>query len=67
MHEMEHLSVPQVATILNVSRDTVIRRFENEPGVIDMGTTEKQHKRRRRILRIPRYVLNRVVNKRTIT
>jgi hypothetical protein len=67
MQEIEYLSVPQVAIILNISRDTVIRRFADEPGVVDHGTAEKTHKRRRRMLRIPRHVLNRVVNKRTIT
>jgi hypothetical protein len=49
----EYLTVEQVATILNVSTDTVARQFGKMEGVIDLGTPERLHKRRRRILRIP--------------
>jgi DNA-directed RNA polymerase specialized sigma subunit len=42
----EFLSVDEVAEILNVSRDTVIRQFENLDGVIDMGHEETRQKRR---------------------
>ena len=66
MEEIEYLSVAQVSTILNISTDTVVRTFADEPGVVDHGTAETTHKRRRRMLRIPRHVLNRVVNKRTV-
>ena len=66
MQEIEYLTVTQVAAILNVSTDTVIRRFGNESGVIDLGSPETQRKRRYRLLRIPRYVLNRVLNHRKV-
>jgi Helix-turn-helix domain len=57
----EYLTPAEVAEILKVSLNTVIRRFENVPGVIDLGSTEKMHRRRYRTLRIPRSVLNRFV------
>jgi len=62
MQEIEYLTVTQVAAILKISTDTVIRKFGDQPGVIDLGAPEKQHKRRYRVLRIPRYVLDRVIN-----
>jgi hypothetical protein len=49
MQEIEYLTVAQVAAILRVSTDTVIRKFGNQPGVIDLGTPEMQHKRRYRV------------------
>jgi hypothetical protein len=66
MQEIEYLTVAQVAAILNISTDTVIRKFGNEPGVIDLGTAEGPHKRRYRVLRIPRYVLNRILDQRKV-
>ena len=65
--EEEYLSVAQVATMLNVSADTVARRFENEPGVIDLGHGETRYKRRYRLLRIPRSVLKRLINQRRVS
>lgn len=62
MQEIEYLTVTQVATILNISTDSVIRRFGDQTGVIDLGSPERLHKRRYRVLRIPRYVLNRFLN-----
>jgi hypothetical protein len=46
------LTVSQVATILQVSQETVVRRFARVKGVIDLGTAETRHKRRYRVLRI---------------
>ncbi len=66
MQEIEYLKVAEVAAILKCSTDTVIRRFSNQPGVIDLGTAEKQHKRRYRVLRIPRYVPNRFLSQRKV-
>ena len=34
MPEQEWFTVVEVAKMLKVSRDTITRRFENEPGVI---------------------------------
>jgi AraC-like DNA-binding protein len=62
----EYLTVEEVATVLNVSRNTVTRLFEHMEGVIDLGTPEKMHKRRRRILRISRRTLNRFIAERQV-
>jgi predicted transcriptional regulator of viral defense system len=66
MQEQEYLTVDEVAKMLKVSRDTVSRRFEKEPGVIDLGTPERLHKRRYRVLRIPAAVLNRFLHKKRV-
>lgn len=58
---LEYLTPQQVARELNVSTDTVLRRFAKEPGVIDLGTPEASHKRRHRVLRIPRFTLDRFI------
>lgn len=51
-------TVSEVAEILRVSSDTVIRWFANRPGVIDLGSPEDVRRRKRayKILRIPRSV-----------
>jgi hypothetical protein len=53
-------SVAEVCILLGCSRWTVIRLFENEPGVLIMLRPETLHKRRRRMIRIPRAVFLRV-------
>ena len=55
----EFYTLVEVATILKCSPDTVARKFAKLPGVVDMGTPEnlKKHKRRYRVFRIPRAVL----------
>ena len=62
----EYLTVEQVATILNVSTNSVGRKFCDAEGVIDLGTPERLHKRRRRILRIPRQTLERFIVERQV-
>ena len=62
----EYLTLEQVATILNVSTDTVSRHFEHLEGVIDLGTPETRNKRRKRILRIPRHTLQSYILKRQV-
>ena len=57
----EFLTPYEVAAILKVSTDTVIRRFQRYPGVIDLGSNESRFKRRYRVLRIPRETLNRFI------
>lgn len=57
----EFLTVREVAEILKVSPDTILRRFEGRPGVIDMGSPETTHHRRYRELRIPRSALERFI------
>lgn len=56
-------TVAEVCVLLGLSRSTVIRIFENEPGVLIRLHPEKMHKRRRRIIRIPRAVYLRVRTK----
>jgi hypothetical protein len=53
----ELLTVSQVATVLQVSEDTIVRRFAKVNGVIDLGIGETRHKRRYRVLRIPKSVV----------
>jgi hypothetical protein len=53
----ELLTVKDVAIILKVAEDTVVRRFSKVKGVIDLGTGETRHKRRYRVLRIPKSVV----------
>jgi hypothetical protein len=50
----ELLTVKDVAEVLKVADDTVVRRFAKMKGVIDLGVGETRHKRRYRILRIPK-------------
>lgn len=62
----EYLTVAEVADMLDVSEDTVRRMFASEPGVINLGHEQEPGSRRYRILRIPRRVLNRVINERAV-
>lgn len=50
----EYLTASEVAAILKISEDSVIARFDGRPGVLDLGSPEARHKRRYRVLRIPR-------------
>ena len=54
----EYLTVSEAAEILRVSPDTIGRRFENVPGVLNLGYPEKMRKRRYRLLRIPKSALH---------
>ena len=55
----ELLTVKDVATILKCGEDAVVRRFAKVPGVIDLGKAETRHRRRYRVLRIPKEVVER--------
>lgn len=58
--EPEFLTAQQVADTLNVSLSTVLRRFSQEPGVVDLGRAGRRRGQRPyRMLRIPRGVLSR--------
>ncbi len=48
MQKQEFFTVAEVAKMLKVSPDTVSRLFEDEPGVIDLGSPGRLHKRRYR-------------------
>jgi hypothetical protein len=56
-------SVSDLCILLGYHRSTVIRMFEREPGVLIRLHPEKMHKRRRRVIRIPRAVYLRVRTK----
>lgn len=53
----ELLTVRDVAQILQCGEDAVVKRFAKLPGVIDLGRAETRSKRRYRVLRIPKDVL----------
>lgn len=57
----ELLNVAQVAAILQVSPDTAVRLFSGLPGVMNLGTNGSLKKRRYRVLRIPRHVVEKFV------
>jgi DNA-binding LacI/PurR family transcriptional regulator len=67
MQEQEFFTLDEIAKLLKVSRETVSRHFENEPGVIDLGSPECRHKRRYRVLRIPATVLNRFLHAKRVS
>jgi hypothetical protein len=58
----EYLTPEEAAAILRVSPDTIMRKFEKRKGVLDLGTPETRHKRRHRVLRIPRSVFDQFVS-----
>ena len=56
------LTVPQIAAMTGRSRRTIIRWFEDGPGVvIVLDNPETLHKRRDRTMRIPKAVFERVI------
>jgi hypothetical protein len=64
-HE-QYLTVEDVAGILAISTDTVTRQFEHAEGVLDLGTPGTLHRRRKRVLRIPRRTLERFIAERQV-
>lgn len=62
----KYLTPDEVATILNVSVTTVTRQFGALDGVIDLGSPASCHKRRKRILRIPRSTFDRYIAEREV-
>ena len=62
---MDLLTVSEVATVLKISEDSVIRRFQDRAGVVDLGQPEARRKRRYRVLRIPKTVLEKFIMERT--
>jgi len=54
-------SVAEVAAITGFSRQTMTRLFEHEKGVLTVGRAETLHKRAYRSIRIPRAVVERVM------
>ena len=62
----QYLTIAEVATMLNISRDTVRRMFSTEPGVLNVGPS-RGASRGYRVLRIPLGVLRRVIASREAT
>jgi hypothetical protein len=60
------LTVANVAAILAVSCDTVLRQFGGLDGVIDIGTPAGMHRKRKRVLRIPRRTLEKYISDRLV-
>jgi hypothetical protein len=58
-------TVAQIASMWQLSTDTIQRLFEDEPGVIALGNKNPRGKRKRITLRIPRAVMERVKKNRS--
>ena len=56
----KHFTPAELAERWNLSHDTIRRMFENEPGVLIFENAERSPSRRRRTLRIPESVAERV-------
>ena len=56
----KHYSVVELAKLWALSERTIRRMFENEPGVLCWGSSERRFKRRYKTLRIPETVMLRV-------
>ena len=55
-----HYTVAEIAKLWHFSAPTVIRYFEDEPGVVKIENTPSRHLRSYRSLRIPESVVIRV-------
>ena len=62
----QYLTVSDVASILSVSDDTILKQFGSLDGVIDIGSPATMHRRRKRILRIPRHTLDQYISDRQV-
>ncbi len=63
MTERPVYTVAEVGSLMGLSRSTVTRLFEREPGVIILKRPELMHKRSYRGIRIPRSVYQRVISR----
>jgi len=61
----ELLTVRDVATVLKCGEDAVVRRFAKVPGVIDLGKPETRNRRRYRVLRIPKVVVEQYLTRKS--
>jgi hypothetical protein len=61
----ETFTVAEVASMWNLSDDTIRRLVTDEPGVVALGNDHPRGKRPRVTLRIPRQVMERVKRKRS--
>lgn len=56
----KHYSVSEIATMWQLSEDTVRKVFRDEPGVLRLGSGETRRKRGYVVLRVPESVLQKV-------
>ena len=63
MPHLPPLTVLEAARLMGKSPRTIIRWFEHEAGTIVIDSPERVHKRRRRLIRIPRDVFQRVAER----
>lgn len=63
--EQEFFTARQIASMWQLSTDTIQRIFQDEPGVIPLGKNNPRGKRKRITLRIPRQVMERVKKRRS--
>jgi hypothetical protein len=61
----ENFTVSEIASLWRLSRDTIQRLFQDEPGVVALGNKNPRLKRKRVTLRIPREVMERVKKRRS--
>jgi hypothetical protein len=66
-HDTEYLTPAEVAKLLKVCKNTVMRNFCDLPGVVDLGSPGTFRKSHKRVLRIPRSALNLFLAKRRAT
>jgi hypothetical protein len=57
----EYFTAQEIAGLLKLSRDTVIRTFEKGPGVLRIGHGGSMSKRRYYSLRIPKEALDKFI------
>jgi hypothetical protein len=61
----DNFTVAQIASMWQLSTDTIQRMFQDEAGVLPLGNKSPRGKRRRITLRIPREVMERVKKRRS--
>jgi hypothetical protein len=49
----KHYKPDELAEILGYSVDTIYRIFRHEPGVLEVGSDERMHRRKKKSIRIP--------------
>jgi hypothetical protein len=62
-----HYSVAELAERWNLSKDSIRRMFENEPGVLSLQAERRAWKRVYKTLRIPQSVAERVYRRNLVT
>jgi len=55
-----HYSIDEISTLWALSHKTIRRIFQNEPGVIELGTEESRSKRAYVTRRIPESIMRRI-------